>query len=421
MGSVTARAASRTQGPFRRACRAAAFMGGALVLFFACGESPPPSAPASPGTNPALGACDGRQAGPATTSSCPPAAPWVEPSLLPYVYDFWRVTSMENWAAWSAQIPIAGFRPLWLRPGWPRTRASRVVAYRLGWDGCHLLAGKPSSWKVAQAPRLDASTLPNDAWPSASCWHAIEGDGTFTPSVVLPGAELSESQHDRLLRQLARPESPALFCPGDDVHPSMSFVFYDRAGLPVAEAWLALTRNGACWRTYPGNSKNVTHESLTELLTLSRELGFLVTSSVPKDVAEASERLWRSRQGSGPRIPAFGVAADTPLASLGSTHKRRLCAWSACRGGIAANEQAPRETSEAQQGTPRSRGSELAWEECIARFPRCTAPLDQVLRCQLLAQQSPTFELGEEFASCRVLLPCLWGLEVEDGSHSAPP
>ena len=61
-------------------------------------------------------------------------------------------------------------------------------------------------------------------------------------------------------------------------------------------------------------------------------------------------------------------------------------------------------------GQPMVDGSVLG--HCESSFPQCHVPLGQVLQCMVVAQNNPAFILADEFAPCRPIQHCLWGMRI---------
>jgi hypothetical protein len=278
-----------------------------------------------------------------------------------------------------------------------------------------------------------------DFWPPYGCWHAIEADGTFSPSVVLPGIELSESQRERLAAILALPEEVGSCCPGDDVGPRVSFVFYDASGQPSAEARYVRLDALVAWGRIPGRTTFLSEDAMAKAHQLFRDIGILLPEGTFEHVKQAAWTLFRERTGEGhwvgPNtdpiwVPAFGVAEDAPLKTIDAIHRRRLCAWSAVGAtfaqyasyvGEAPNERhafrlGERSTNgeQANDNGPWGYGRIRSWQECQRDFPECDVRLSEALRCHLIVDSASGSIAGEEFASCWPIRHCLWAYEIED-------
>jgi hypothetical protein len=303
-----------------------------------------------------------------------------DPKLVPLFADFTYVTSLEHSAIWQDQRPIPGFRPLDKRPApFPWARASRVVAYRLGYDG----------------------------WGD----RAVADDGKLAPSVVLPGRELSADQRERL-RGLYADEPGSEMCCDDAHQPYVSFVLYEPLGVPVGE--LVVGSRAVAWRAHPGGWKWTADETRRGLRRLVEDLGFLSIGFQEIHEPEVRRQYWAWRQGQPPRpFPPFGIPDDKPLAQLSATDRRRVCAWNDDEHRIGGRSQRSNYSgweTFCVEGKPLVDAGVVS--RCESLFPACQEPFGKVLRCMLIAQNNPAFIFADEFAPCRPIQHCLWGVQI---------
>jgi hypothetical protein len=258
----------------------------------------------------------------------------------------------------------------------------------------------------------------------------IAQDGTFCPSTSFPGMPLTDAQRDglfALIRDASRPGAQIIRL-GCVFNPHHAFVFFDRAGTPIAE--LDVCFECGEWVVTPGPDKLrsplVTPAADASFHALCRELG-LGDCWSEDELANAhfdslAERGLIAEHHGG--VEDLGIDLSLSEAKTTTLQKRLLCRW------------AHSQTARWRRGWPLTSAfdsddsawgvrctDDSAWgvvfrsaDECVAKFPKCDVSVGEVERC--LSARFPRAKRKYEF-QCSKALPdvctmpreCLWGLE----------